>query len=174
MVNSNTFVPQFLGLTEYVVTGTYAFGCVGSDTVNVFVNPITNSTRIETALDSYTWPVNGNTFFQSGIYTDTLINSWGCDSIITLDLTLNFTGLNQEEHTDFTLFPNPTTDQITINGEISLIGKIYLVFDQVGKVVYKGSIDKASTSLSVTNFSNGVYTLQIDGQGGRTFVVRKE
>jgi hypothetical protein len=87
---------------------------------------------------------------------------------------LNFTGLNQENTTEFNFYPNPATDQITINGDISLIGKTYLVFDQVGKVIYKGSIDKASTSLSVTNFSNGVYTLQIDGKGRRTFVVHKD
>ena len=174
VIDSIAFIPQNLGLNEYIVSGIDSLGCIGSDTVNVLVIPSTYSTQIETALDSYNWPVNGDTFFQSGIYIDTLINSWGCDSIITLDLTLNFTGLNQENTTEFNFYPNPATDQITINGDISLIGKTYLVFDQVGKVIYKGSIDKASTSLSVNNFSNGVYTLQIDGKGRRTFVVHKD
>jgi uncharacterized delta-60 repeat protein len=172
IINNQPF--QAFTTAEYSISGIDSNGCIGYDTINVIVIPIIYSTQIETAIDSYTWPVNGDTFFQSGIYIDTLLNSSGCDSIITLDLTLNFTGLNQENTTEFNFYPNPATDQITINGDISLIGKTYLVFDQVGKVIYKGSIDKASTSLSVTNFSNGVYTLQIDGKGRRTFVVHKD
>ncbi len=172
IINNQPF--QAFTTAEYSISGIDSNGCIGFDTINVIVIPIIYSTQIETAIDSYTWPVNGDTFFQSGIYIDTLLNSSGCDSIITLDLTLNFTGLNQENTTEFNFYPNPATDQITINGDISLIGKTYLVFDQVGKVIYKGSIDKASTSLSVNNFSNGVYTLQIDGKGRRTFVVHKD
>jgi len=54
-----------------------------------------NSTQTQTALDSYTWPVNGQTYTQSGQYTVTLLNAAGCDSIVTLDLTLSFTGINE-------------------------------------------------------------------------------
>jgi hypothetical protein len=164
----------------YLTSGTYSFnatsvlGCDSTVLLNLTINNGSSSIQNETALNSFFWTINGQTYTQSGNYTGVIPSANGCDSVITLNLTLNFTGINQEEYTDFTLFPNPATDQITINGEGSLIGKTYLVFDQVGKVVFKGSIDKAITSLSVTNFSNGVYTLQIDGQGRRTFVVRKE
>jgi hypothetical protein len=54
-----------------------------------------NSTQTQTALDSYTWPVNGQTYTQSGTYTHTLTNAAGCDSIVTLDLTLSFTGIDE-------------------------------------------------------------------------------
>ncbi|MBK9452921.1 MAG: hypothetical protein IPN95_26575, partial [Bacteroidetes bacterium] len=37
---------------------------------------------------SYTWPVTGQTYTQSGIYTDTLQSVQGCDSIVGLDLTI--------------------------------------------------------------------------------------
>ena len=36
---------------------------------------------------SYEW--NGQTYDESGIYQTTLVNQWGCDSIATLDLTIN-------------------------------------------------------------------------------------
>jgi hypothetical protein len=55
----------------------------------------TSSTQTQTALDSYTWPVNGQTYTQSGLYYDTLTNAAGCDSVITLDLTLSYTGIEQ-------------------------------------------------------------------------------
>jgi gliding motility-associated-like protein len=38
--------------------------------------------------DVYTWPVNGQTYIQSGQYVDTLINLQGCDSIFILDLKI--------------------------------------------------------------------------------------
>jgi hypothetical protein len=56
---------------------------------------VPNSTQTQTALDSYTWPVNGQTYTQSGTYTDTLTNAAGCDSIVTLNLTLSFTGIEE-------------------------------------------------------------------------------
>ena len=37
--------------------------------------------------ESYEW--NGQIYEESGIYQTTLVNQWGCDSIATLDLTIN-------------------------------------------------------------------------------------
>jgi hypothetical protein len=55
----------------------------------------TSSSQTQTALDSYTWAVNGQTYTQSGTYSDTLVNAEGCDSIVTLYLTLTYTGINE-------------------------------------------------------------------------------
>lgn len=41
--------------------------------------------------NSYLWPVNKQTYIESGFYSDTLSNSLGCDSILSLQLTLNKT-----------------------------------------------------------------------------------
>ena len=46
------------------------------------------------ACDQYVW--NGKTYTQSGIYIDTIPSALGCDSIVTLHLTLN-----QSEHVEF-------------------------------------------------------------------------
>jgi len=50
------------------------------------------STITQTALDSYT--LNGQTYTQSGTYTQVVPAANGCDSTITLNLTLNFTGIH--------------------------------------------------------------------------------
>ncbi len=48
------------------------------------------STDIITSCDSYTW-TDGNTYISSNnLATDTFVNVIGCDSIINLDLTVNF------------------------------------------------------------------------------------
>ena len=43
---------------------------------------------VDTACDSYTW--NDSTYTQSGDYTQTLTNAGGCDSVVTLHLTVNY------------------------------------------------------------------------------------
>ena len=48
-----------------------------------------------TACDQYVW--NGKTYTQSGIYIDTIPSIAGCDSIVTLHLTINNT-VYEEEH----------------------------------------------------------------------------
>jgi hypothetical protein len=76
---------------NYIVTADTA-GCQSFDTVSVFVNEPSSSTLTQTALDSYT--LNGQTYTQSGIYTQVIPAANGCDSTITLNLTLNFTGIH--------------------------------------------------------------------------------
>ena len=76
----------------YIVTADSA-SCQSSDTVTVFVNEPSSSTLTQTALDSYT--LNGQTYTQSGTYTQVVPAANGCDSTITLNLTLNFTGINE-------------------------------------------------------------------------------
>ncbi len=48
----------------------------------------TTSSENITACGSYTWLLNGQIYNQTGIYLDTIPNSIGCDSIITLNLTI--------------------------------------------------------------------------------------
>jgi hypothetical protein len=46
-------------------------------------------TITEIACTSYIWSANSTTYTNSGIYTDTLPDARGCDSIVTLNLTIN-------------------------------------------------------------------------------------
>ena len=74
---------------------------------------------------------------------------------------------------NFRIYPNPTNDQITISTDESLIGNEYSIFDQVGKLMYKGNLTSTSTSLPLTCLSTGMYTLQIEGIGQKKLLVRK-
>ena len=94
--NNNVVDGQAFAPTQsnaYVVNGTDTLGCQGTDTVVVTVLENATNTLTETALDSYT--LNGQTYTQSGTYTQTLTAANGCDSTITLNLTLNFTGMDE-------------------------------------------------------------------------------
>ena len=54
--------------------------------MEVVVNHPTTGDTSATACDSYTW--HGKTYTESGEYKDTLTNAMGCDSIVTLNLTI--------------------------------------------------------------------------------------
>jgi hypothetical protein len=68
-----------------VLTYTNLNGCSATTTVSV-QGPVNALTQQVTACLSYLW--NGQTYSQSGTYTDTLQTVVGCDSIITLNLTI--------------------------------------------------------------------------------------
>ncbi len=64
-------------------------GCDSLFTINLSINNSTSSTDIITACDSYTW-MDGNTYTSNNnTATHTLTNINGCDSVVTLDLTIN-------------------------------------------------------------------------------------
>ena len=94
--NNNVVDGQAFAPTQsnaYVVNGTDTLGCQGTDTVVITVLENAASTLTQTALNSYT--LNSQTYTQSGTYTQTLTAANGCDSTITLNLTLNFTGMDE-------------------------------------------------------------------------------
>ena len=91
VVDGQSFAPT--QSNAYALTAQDSLGCIGTDTVVVTVLENATSTLTETALDSYT--LNGQTYTESGTYTQTLAAANGCDSTITLNLTLNFTGMDE-------------------------------------------------------------------------------
>jgi len=70
---------------KYVTSGS----CPDSSTVNITINSTKDSTLKVSKCDSYTWPQNGITYYNSGLFLDTTSTTLGCDSIVTLDLTIN-------------------------------------------------------------------------------------
>jgi len=74
---------------QYLDTLINASGCDSIVTLNATVFSSTTYTEIITSCDSLTW-IDGLTYYSnnnSAVFTN--VNSVGCDSIITLDLTIN-------------------------------------------------------------------------------------
>ncbi len=83
--NSNSLTTFKPG--KYIVTATMN-GCTSvSDTTLIKQNFSTSSVISISACNSYTW--NGKNYTHSGTYNDTLVNSTGCDSIASLNLSIN-------------------------------------------------------------------------------------
>lgn len=76
--------------STYLDTILSSSGCDSIITINLTVNANSGATDFATACDSYTW-IDGVTYTSSNnTATFTETNAVGCDSIITLDLTINY------------------------------------------------------------------------------------
>ena len=75
-------------------------GCDSVVTLNLIINNTSTGTDTQEHCDSYTW-IDGNTYTSSNnTATWTLVNTAGCDSVVTLNLTIlnSNTGVDNQVH----------------------------------------------------------------------------
>jgi hypothetical protein len=73
-----------------IFTLTNQSGCDSIVTLNLTINYTTTGIDVQTACDNYTW-IDGNTYTASNnTATHVLVNAAGVDSIVTLNLTINY------------------------------------------------------------------------------------
>jgi hypothetical protein len=135
-------------------------GCDSTINISLSINNSSSSTQSANGLDSYTWPVNGQTYVQSGAYTTIIPNSAGCDSTVTLNVTLSYTGL-VEHSMDYRIYPNPTTDQLTIQS-FRESAKKYKIVDALGRIIFAGILSHGENIIQFQGFARGTYSLIIE------------
>jgi uncharacterized protein (TIGR02145 family)/uncharacterized repeat protein (TIGR02543 family) len=107
----------------YVGTFTNVSGCDSVVTLNVTINRSSeNEPQTVTECDSYVWvrPTGDTTITTSGTYVGTFTNVSGCDSVVTLHLTINHSSENEPQTVtvcDSYVWHRPTVDTtITTSG----------------------------------------------------------
>jgi gliding motility-associated-like protein len=71
----------------YSATATNVTGCTAQDNMQVVQNPTVYNGVIDSICVGSTYFFNGQNLNQAGVYTTTLQNIFGCDSIVTLQLS---------------------------------------------------------------------------------------
>ena len=138
--NSYTWIDG-VTYTESNNTATYtltaANGCDSVVTLNLTINNSTTGIDVVTACDSYTW-IDGVTYTEStDSATYTLTNAAGCDSVVTLNLTINYSTTG--------------TDVITACDS----------YTWIDGVTYTESNDSATYTLTGANGCDSVVTLNL-------------
>jgi len=94
-----------------------------------------------------------------------LLNSIGCGTV----------GINESASSNvFSLFPNPANNQINVKTDVKLLGSVYVVYDNTGKLVLTGKINSENTVIEFGNLSNGIYLFSVGENMKQTFRVVKE
>jgi hypothetical protein len=105
------------GDETYTESGTYydtipnTAGCDSLMTINLTVNYTTESEIDVTACDSYTVPSGDETYTESGTYYDTIPNTTGCDSLMTIYLVINYSTESEIDVTECFSYTVPSGDE---------------------------------------------------------------
>jgi hypothetical protein len=172
---SNTLINiSLLGTANTYISDphiSFVTDCSGDTIATGFINHSgqiglsTHGYPITSLVNSVCYPITvefifGNTNFE----TDTCL------------LTLNATTGNSiypSVENVISIFPNPATNEITIQTNKSMLGKNYLVYDYQGKLILTGKLISEKTFVDIDRFSNGLYLFRIDGLSGDIIKVLK-
>lgn len=214
----------------YTVTAMDDMGATATGTVTISDPAVLGSTATVAACQTYTWASNGMTYTTGGTYLDTVAATNGCDSFLTLNLTVG-TGVNvavtqntttftatqagatyqwvqcpaftsvsgataqsyspgnnntyavivtyqgcsdtsacysllpiNVEHiavtSEFNIYPNPAHNEVFIESAIAT-GE-YIISDQLGKEVLRGSLTGNRTAISISSLAQGLYFMKVN------------
>lgn len=154
----------------YQVIGYNSAGCssMADATINIWQHT-TSEFSIECPEPCYIW--NEETYCQSGDYTQTLQTNHGCDSVVTLHLTITV-GVDNYYGIDFMVYPNPTDNIINIQftNNYSPITEIR-VYDMYGKILdvvranNYSSMPSEMMQIDLSRFASGVYFIKALSDG---------
>ncbi|MNU80153.1 hypothetical protein D3C71_697760 [compost metagenome] len=150
---------------QYIDTIPNTAGCDSIITLNLTILNSSTGTETQTACGSFIWPINGQTYTTSGLYTDTIPNAVSCDSIITLDLTI----IPDLPLTIENTFSMPSDAN-------SCVGEV--VIDVSGNADFELDIDNGSKVITssgyslVTNLCAGMHDLHVTDNCGDTLTTQ--
>jgi hypothetical protein len=113
--------------------------------------------------DANNAPIPGavNQFFtatDNGNYA-VIITQGNCE-VMSACVTVSDVGINEHSSADFSVYPNPSSDEITIQGDV-FEGKSFSIYDQQGRMVLFGRLAGFKTKISVESFAEGTYLVKI-------------
>ena len=104
---------------------------------------------------------------SSGSCTDT--------SAVAVLTVINNVGINEVSQSNlFSVYPNPANGQINVMADAKLLGSVYNVYDNVGKIVLSGKINSENTVINLGNLLGGIYLFSVGENLKQTFKVIKE
>ena len=186
-IDDNVFDPSLAGPGNTVVyySWTDSLGCSSNYQMNLFIEqapdrPVIQrftSTHLTThkAFTRYQWLKNGTSIAgatsrtlsatSGGNYKVKVWNAAGCEEI-SAPYFVGTIGLDEAVLSDITIYPNPSTGQFNldltkIQSEVQVV-----IYDGVGKQVYRGSAKNELVQIDLSGLASGMYHIVLrDAEG---------
>ena len=179
-----TWIINESGITFNPGTITITLG----DNVNFNLTSLHNAIEVSQAI----WNANGTTALPGGFqtpfggglvqssqlavgthyYVCTNHASSGMKGFIIVQST---TGISEDQlPPDFSVYPNPSGNLMTIKASNIIIGTQYFIADQTGRQVFNGKLVDETTPVDISQLTPGIFLIQIVGQRGQSFKVIKK
>jgi hypothetical protein len=136
-----------------------------------------NSVGLYSGTTTNTLTVSNVTLSNNNQQFRCIISSGSCsDTSNVAVLTVNNNvGINETTQDNiFTVFPNPAQSIINVKADNKLIGDIYTIYDNTGRVVLTGKINAQNTTIELGNLSGGIYLFIVGENMKQTFKIIKE
>lgn len=152
---------------NYTTAGSYTY--TSNDTaytLTLTVNPTYNVTINDSITAGETYTQYGFNESAAGTYTQNLTTVNGCDSIITLHLTV-LTGVNEYNGMDFSVAPNPAHDYVVVSVKNANEEMVVDLLDISGRVLRTQRLAAGESTLRLErgNLPNGIYMLRLTIHG---------
>ena len=156
----------------YKDTLTNSSGCDSVVTLNLTVRPASTGTISRTITTGSSYLFNGVNLTQPGTYKDTLTNVYGCDSIATLNLSVNTSiATIKTVGGQVTIFPNPTSRDATLSytlpDETAFMDIV--IIDEQGREMMQTKVTHPSRigtyNLNLNGYASGIYFVKIVANG---------
>ena len=147
---------------NYTVIGYNDAGCYSIVSVDVEQYDNAQSEETATGYGVYVW--NGNVYTESGDYTFETVTEHGCDSTVTLHLTIEENGQGIDDIAEDEVRVYARGSEIVIEG---VEGEDALVYDVMGRIIHKGRIE---APIHVN--AMGVYMVKVGESAVKKVVVR--
>lgn len=181
---STTWTITNSGFTFSPATVTINLG----DDVNFILASIHNAVEVSQS----TWNINGNTALTGGFQTSfggglvpasklgVGTHYYVCSPHASSEMkgtiiVQNLTGiLDNNLSSNFTVYPNPSDNVLTISANSNLSGTQFFIADQTGRIVFNEKLTDGATQIDISKLSSGIYLINFEGQKNRTFKLIKK
>ena len=180
--------------TIFSQSGTYSTtfqsiqGCDSIVMLNLSVQPINTSVNVigtsliaEQAGAAYEW-INCDDLTVVGnqqSFTGNLNNNYAV--IITLNncsdtsdcYLVSDLSLQNKVNSNFFVYPVPSDDILYLLSPMATIGQQYILYDDAGRVIFKGAIEADKTIISLEKYAIGIYQLKVGNEGNVFKIIRQ-
>ena len=111
---------------------------------------------------------NGQWLSTEGVFADTLSSTTGCDSVVTLQLSV-VSGMDELQRADAPLqiWPNPANDILHLQWNSAYEGQPAIIYNAIGEEVLRQRLSIRHQQFAIRHFPAGVYLLRIGNSSAR-------